>query len=148
MSQSLRQELHSALTAVVAEMQQCVGQLLQALESERMALDGNDTEALNHAGSQKQQVLLRLERLDTERLQFQKELDTPSTTLESAWSAVMQSLHRCQQLNLRNGTVVNQRLLQVRNALAVLTGHSGESKLYGRTGELRANARSQVLAEA
>lgn len=148
MSQPLRQELHSALTAVLAEMQQFVGQLLRALESERMALDDNDTEALNHAGSQKQQVLLRLEQLDTERLQLQKELDTSGTTLESVWSAVVQSLHRCQQLNLRNGRVVNQRLQQVRAALAVLTGHSGESKLYGRTGELRANPRSQALAEA
>lgn len=148
MSQQLHHEFHSALTAVLAEMQQFVGQLLQALKSERTALDDNDTEALDHAGSQKQQILLQLEQLDTERLQLRKELANPTPTQEADWAGVVQSLHRCQQMNLRNGSVVSQRLQQVRNALSVLTGNSGESKLYGRTGELRANLRSQALAEA
>jgi flagella synthesis protein FlgN len=148
MSQQLRHELDNALTAVLAEMRQCVGQLLQALESERVALDDNDTEALDRAGSQKQQAMLHLEQLDTERLQLQKELSNPTATQESSWASVVNSLQRCQQLNLRNGGVVNQRLQQVRNALAVLTGTAGDSKLYGRTGELRASLRSQALAEA
>lgn len=148
MSQQLRHELDDALNAVLAEMRQSVDQLLQALESERVALDDNDTEALDRAGSQKQQAMLHLEQLDTERLQLQKELSNPTATQESSWAIVVNSLQRCQQLNLRNGGVVNQRLQQVRNALAVLTGNAGDSKLYGRTGELRTNLRSQMLAEA
>ncbi len=148
MSEQVRDELDDALTAVLAEMGQFVGQLLQALEFERVALDDNDADALDRAGSKKQQALLRLEQLDTERLQLQKELSSISPTQESKWAGVLNSLQRCQQLNLRNGGVVNQRLQQVRNALAVLTGNTDDSKLYGRSGELRANLRSQALAEA
>ena len=71
-----------------------------------------------------------------------------ASTLEPTWAGIVQSLRRCQQLNQRNGNAVNQRLNQVRQALAILTGHSGESELYGRSGELHANLRSQVLAAA
>ncbi len=148
MNRQLQNELDSALKAVLGDMQQAVGQLAQVLEDERAALGENNSEALDQAGTRKQALMLQLEQLDTERQQLGREHPALAGTLEPTWAGILQSLRRCQQLNQRNGSAVNQRLNQVRQALAILTGHSGESELYGRSGELHASLRSQVLAAA
>ncbi|MDE2156422.1 MAG: flagellar protein FlgN [Xanthomonadaceae bacterium] len=148
MSRQLQHELGNALSAVIGDMQQAVRQLAQLLEAERTALDTNNIEALDRAGTQKQATMLQLEQLDAERLQLSRELPASAAALESNWALVVQSLRRCQQLNQSNGSMVNQRLNQVRQALSILTGHAGENSLYGRTGVLHANLRSQALAEA
>ncbi len=148
MNPRLQHELDSALTAVLGDMQQCVAQLAQALDAERAALVANDSKALDQAGARKQAIMLQLEQLDAERQQLSRELPAAATTLEPVWAQVVQSLRRCQQLNQRNGSTVNQRLGQVRQALSILTGHTGDNGLYGPTGGLHASLRSQVLAEA
>ena len=148
MSRQLQHELGNALSAVIDDMQQAVEQLAQMLEAERTALDTNSIEALDRVGAQKQAMMLQLEQLDVERQQLSRELPASAAMLESNWSRFVQSLRRCQQLNQRNGGMVNQRLNQVRQALSILTGHTGENSLYGRTGVLHASLRSQMLAEA
>lgn len=148
MSRPLQDELDSALTAVLADMQQTVDQLAQTLEAERAALGAASGEALDQAGARKQALMLHLEQLDAERLQLSRELPPAAIRLEPVWTRIVQSLRTCQQLNQRNGNTVNQRLSQVRQALSILTGHAGESELYSRTGELRASPRSQALSRA
>jgi flagella synthesis protein FlgN len=148
MSQLLQGELDGALTAVLDDMQQAVDQLAQTLEAERAALRAANSEALDQTGSRKQALMLQLERLDAERLQLGRELPAAAVRLEPVWARIVHSLRTCQQLNQRNGNTVNQRLSQVRQALSILTGHAGESELYGRTGELRASIRSQALSRA
>lgn len=148
MNRQLQNELDSALKAVLGDMQQAVGQLAQVLEAERTALGENNSEALDQAGTRKQALMLQLEQLDAERLLLSRELPAAATRLEPVWARFVQSLRTCQQLNQRNGSAVNQRLSQVRQALSILTGHVGESELYGRTGELRASPRSQALSQA
>jgi flagella synthesis protein FlgN len=147
MSQPLQGELDRALQAVLADMQRAVGAFAQALDEERAALDANDSSALDQAGAHKQAIVLQLEQLDAERQQLNRETPASATTLAPLWTQIVQSLQRCQQLNRRNGSAVNQRLNQVRQALLVLTGHPGESGVYGPTGGLHASLRSQVLAE-
>lgn len=148
MSRPLQDELDSALTAVLDDMQQAVDQLAHVLEAERAALGAANSEVLDQMGARKQALMLQLEQLDAERLQLGRELPAAATRLEPVWARVMQSLRVCQQLNQRNGNAVNQRLNQVRQALSILTGHAGESELYSRTGELRASLRSQALSRA
>ena len=148
MSRQLQHELGTALSAVIGDMQQAVEQLAQLLEAERTALDTNSIEALDRVGAQKQAKMLQLEQLDAERQQLSRELPASAAVLESNWTRFVQSLRRCQQLNQCNGSMVAQRLNQVRQALSILTGHTGENSLYGRTGVLHASQRSQVLAEA
>lgn len=148
MSRLLQDELDSALTAVLDDMQQAVDQLAQTLEAERAALGTANSEALDQTGARKQTLMLQLEQLDAERLQLGRELPAAATRLEPVWACIVQSLRTCQQLNQRNGNTVNQRLSQVRQALSILTGHAGESELYSRTGELRASLRSQALSRA
>jgi flagellar biosynthesis protein FlgN len=148
MNNPLQHELNAALTAVLGEMQQAVDQLGQVLEAERTALNTSSSDALDQAGARKQALMQQLERLDAERQLLGRERSALAAALEPGWAQVVQSLRQCHLLNQRNGRAVNQRLTQVRQALAVLTGHAGESELYGCSGELRASLRSQVLAAA
>ena len=119
MSPSLQAELDHALTAAVDEMRLAVGQLM-----------------------------VRLEQLDSERVQLSQGAPEASRTLAPRWQEILQSLRACQQLNQRNGYLVGLRLQQVRKALAVLTGNEAEASVYGRAGDLRTSLRSQSLAEA
>jgi Flagellar biosynthesis/type III secretory pathway chaperone len=144
----LQHELNDALAAVLGEMQQAVDQLVQTLEAERAALDTANNEALDRAGASKQALMQQLEQLDAERRLLSREQPALADALEPVWARIVQSLRHSHLLNQRNGSAVNQRLNQVRQALAVLTGHVGENKLYGRCGELRTSSRSQALAAA
>ncbi|MFC5580242.1 flagella synthesis protein FlgN [Rhodanobacter terrae] len=144
----LQNELNDALGAVLGDMQQAVDQLVQVLGAERTALDTANSEALDHAGARKQALMQQLEQLDAERRLLSREQPALADALEPVWARIVQSLRHSHLLNQRNGSAVNQRLSQVRQALAVLTGHAGEGELYGRSGELHASLRSQVLAAA
>ena len=148
MNRQLQSELSGALKAVIGDMQVAVDDLMLALEAEQVALSQSDCDALNKAGTSKQVLMLQLEQLDSERLQLSRESPAMAARLDAEWSAVVESLRKAQQMNLRNGDEVNQRLRQVRKALTVVTGHTGESGLYGRAGELQLNLRSRSLAEA
>ncbi|WEN14634.1 flagellar protein FlgN [Rhodanobacter sp. AS-Z3] len=148
MNTVLQHELNDALASVLDDMQRATDQLLAVLESERAALVSGDPKALDEAGTNKQTIMQQLEQLDVERLQLSREQPSRQAALQPEWTRVMESLARCHALNQRNGSTVNQRLIQVRQALSILTGHVGESAIYGRSGEMRASLRSQVLAAA
>jgi flagellar biosynthesis protein FlgN len=148
MSRQLRQELDHALQAVIGDMQTAVDELATVLEAERAALGESDTDALNRAGTRKQALMLQLEQLDIERQQLGRESPEAAATLAPEWNRIVQSLRTCRQFNQRNGSEVDLRLRQVRQALSVLTGHAGESSLYGRKGGVHVNLRSRILAEA
>ena len=148
MSPSLQAELDQALTAAVEEMRLAVGQLMDTPDTERNALETADVDALNKAGASKHELMVRLEQLDSERVQLSQGAPEASRVLAPKWQEILQSLRACQQLNQRNGTLVGIRLQQVRKALAVLTGNEAEASVYGRAGDLRTSLRSQSLAEA
>ncbi len=148
MDRPLHAEMESALGAVVADMRLATGQLAEALEAERSALAEADAAALDLAGERKQQLMQQLEQLDAERVQLSHASPVAASQLEPVWQQVLGTLHTCRDLNQRNGILVNQRLGQVRKALAVLTGQSGEAGSYGPSGELHPALRSQNLAQA
>jgi len=147
MSPRLRDEMRNALRAVFHDMQHHIALLEQALEAEHTALDENNSPALDQAGSRKQSVMLQLEKLDAERQQIAAELSDQVESTDPEWIKLLGSLRACQLLNLRNGHAVSQRLLQVRRALSILTGCTGNSPLYGQTGALHINLQSRVFAE-
>lgn len=140
-------EASGALQAVLADMQQALDELAQTLDSEHAAVRTLDSATLDRAGANKQSLLLRLEQLDAERQQLLRAAPRARPARDTAWSAIEQSLRTCQQLNQRNGSMVNQRLGHVREALSILTGHAGEGGLYDQAGGVRASLRSHVLAE-
>ncbi|MGN6705290.1 MAG: flagella synthesis protein FlgN [Rhodanobacter sp.] len=148
MRQPLQHELNDALASVLDEMQQRAEQLQTTLEAERAALDIADAPALDAAGSRKQALMQQLEQLDAERRLLQRQQPVSDASRESRWAQILQVLRHCHALNLRNGSLVNQRLAQLRQALAILTGHAGEGELYGSGGELHGSLRSKSLAAA
>lgn len=148
MRQSLQHELNDALASVLDEMQQRADQLQSTLEAERAALDRADAEALDAAGNHKQALMQQLEQLDAERQSLLREQPVGDAVRASRWAQVLQVLRHCHALNQRNGSLVNQRLAQLRQALAILTGHAGEGDLYGSGGELHGSLRSKSLAAA
>ena len=148
MRQPLQHELNDALASVLDEMQLRADELQSTLEAERAALDRADAAALDAAGNRKQALMQQLEQLDAERQLLQRQQPVGDAVRESRWAQVLQVLRHCHALNQRNGSLVNQRLAQLRQALAILTGHAGESELYGSSGELHGSLRSKSLAAA
>ena len=146
MSRALHQEMESALGAVVEDMRLATTQLEAVLESERDALASADVTALDHIGERKQQLMQQPEQLDVERLQLSQNAPLAST-VEPVWQQVVRTLQSCRDLNQRNGLLVGQRLGQVRRALSVLTGRSGDAGVYGPSGELHPALQSHRLAQ-
>jgi flagella synthesis protein FlgN len=133
----------------VEDLHRTVTDLGTALAAEREALVGADALALDRAGAHKQALMQQLEQLDAERVQMLKLEPTAAALVEPRWREVLELLRGCQDMNQRNGTLVSQRLAQVREALAVLSGQGGEVKsVYGPGGELRTALRSHHLASA
>ena len=147
MNPGLRHEMVDAYDAVLGEMRQTASRLTQALAAERAALDQADPDALHLAGQDKQAQLEHLEYLDAERQQLARAIAATTPAQRAAWAGVMSTLADCQRANQSNGQLVGQRLRQVRQALAVLTG-GAESGVYGPGGTLRIDHRSLSLAEA
>lgn len=141
-------ELHAALQAVSDDMRQALQELTLELEAELHAVHARDSVALDSSGVRKQNLLKRLEELDAERRQLLRAAPEAHALRDPARAQIEQSLRACQQLNQRNGKLVNRHLGQVREALSILTGSDRESRLYDQAGSVRSSLRSHVLAEA
>jgi len=149
MSKALHHELEAALDAVVEDLHQAATGLSSALVAEREALVAADAAALDRAGAHKQALMQKLEELDAERVQILKLEPAAAARVEPRWREVLEVIRGCQEMNQRNGSLVNQRLAQVREALAVLSGQGGDVRsVYGPGGEVRTALRSHHLASA
>jgi flagella synthesis protein FlgN len=140
-------EMNAALEAVVVDMHGVVTALHDALVLEREALDASDVAGLDDAGHTKQTLLVRIESLEVERLQLSKAAQVDPSSGD-VWPQILLSLAQCKQLNQVNGSIVNQRLAQVRQALSLLTGADQHGQTYGPGGYARAPLRSASLAQA
>jgi flagella synthesis protein FlgN len=149
MSKQLHHELEAALAAVVEDLHRSVTELAATLAAEREALVAADAAALDRAGARKQALMQQLEQLDAERMQMLKLEPSAAAQVEPRWREVLELLRGCHEMNQRNGSLVSQRLTQVREALAVLSGQGGDARgLYGPGGEVRTALRSHHLASA
>ncbi|GLQ99949.1 flagella synthesis protein FlgN [Dyella mobilis] len=148
MSPNLQAELGAALRTVLDEMSATTAQLITVLDEERDALAGADAKALNRAGEAKQMLMRRLEQLDVERLHLCSTSAEAASQAEPSWRELLKSLATCRDKNLRNGTLVGQRLTQVRRALSVLTGTDAQTGTYSQSGAFQGTHRSVPLAQA
>ncbi|MCX7513117.1 flagella synthesis protein FlgN [Frateuria sp. STR12] len=149
MSKLLHHELETALAAVVEDLHRSVTELAATLAAEREALVGADAVALDREGARKQALMQQMEQLDAERVQMLKLEPAAAAQVEPRWREVLELLRGCHEMNQRNGHLVGQRLTQVREALAVLTGQGGDARgVYGPGGEVRTALRSHHLASA
>lgn len=148
MSPNLQAEIGAALRAVLDEMSATTAQLINVLDEEREALNSADAKALNRSGEAKQMLMRRLEQLDVERLHLCSTSAEAAQQVDTQWRELLKSLTVCRDKNQRNGTLVGQRLAQVRRALAVLTGNDTQAGVYGQNGALQETHRSVQLAQA
>lgn len=149
MGKLLHHELEAALDAVVEDLHRAATELSSALVAEREALVAADAAALDRAGAHKQALMQKLEELDAERVQMLKLEPAAAARTEPRWREVLEVIRGCQEMNQRNGSLVSQRLAQVREALAVLSGQGGDVRsVYGPGGEVRTALRSHHLASA
>ena len=149
MGKLLHHELEAALDAVVEDLHRAATELSSALVAEREALVAADAAALDRAGAHKQALMQKLEELDAERVQMLKLEPNAAARIEPRWRDVLEVIRGCQEMNQRNGSLVSQRLAQVREALAVLSGQGGDVRsVYGPGGEVRTALRSHHLASA
>jgi flagella synthesis protein FlgN len=93
-------------------------------------------------------LMRRLEQLDVERLHLCSTSAEAAQQVDGAWRELLKTLAVCRDKNQRNGTLVSQRLTQVRRALAVLTGGDAQAGVYGQNGALKDTHRSVQLAQA
>ncbi|TCV94128.1 flagellar biosynthesis/type III secretory pathway chaperone [Luteibacter rhizovicinus] len=147
MSDSLQPEFHAALGAVMGDLARETDALHENLIEERMALDAGDATALEAVGKTKGALLDRIDKLDIERRQLSDAAGIDALA-DERWTATIASLNECRHLNEVNGRIVAQRIVHVRDALALLTGGKTGDVTYGPTGLTRSSLRSAPLAQA
>ena len=139
----------------------CASGLKEILNDERTALEHQDTEALNEIAKNKHVFLTRLEELEAERLelcttsgfnadpaamqQLVNSCDTDSLLL-GYWTHFVDLAKQCNELNIRNGAIINLRRQQIAGALAVVRGENQDNETYGRHGRDSGSAK-RILAE-
>jgi flagellar biosynthesis protein FlgN len=153
-------ELAKALVANVGEIAVNAHRLHSVLKDENAALTTGDDAVLLELTGLKTELLQQLEALEHERLHLVGELRTgskhapfamvraltPYPAALTAWDDAVETLKACRALNEANGTTVELRLRQVRQALALLTGASPAAGLYGPQGAPESLRRSTVIA--
>lgn len=147
MDGSRQPELAQALEDVTSDMQTAVVELRAVLDAEREALEQRDSLALDAATSAKSDLLRRLESLEAERRQLDDLAPHPGAS--GIWRHICGQLEACRHINEINGSIVAQRLRDVRFALGILRG-SGEGTplLYGPGGHTHAQALPRPLSQA
>lgn len=132
------------------------GQLVECLEQERLALMGNDIPALERICASKLACVTQLQTLGRELHRLTRGIgvetlaatDPAALALLPAWRQLMTLASRCQDLNLANGDLLEQRQSQVRRLIGGLTAPLDESATYGRAGTRTFNPLRRVLASA
>jgi flagellar biosynthesis/type III secretory pathway chaperone len=122
---------------LLAEESALLAQLVQQLQREHEQLKANDVDALEQAGSDRQQTLAKLLRLEDERGLLCRQLGRsadrngvaalfawcdPQGTLAAAQSGCAELAARCRAQNERNGALVAARLMRASSMLDLLTG--------------------------
>lgn len=139
-------DFDTALTGVMGDLAREVDALHAHLIDERMALDQADAAPLEAAGRAKSASLDRIERLDVERRQLSDASGIDSLN-DARWSHTVERLLECRRINETNGRIVGQRMGQVRQALALISGDAPNGSTYGPDGSARIRLRSATLAQ-
>ncbi|MEX1826312.1 flagella synthesis protein FlgN [Luteibacter sp. CQ10] len=146
MTQQRDSDFDAALAGVMGDLAREVDALHAHLIEERMVLDKADAAALEAVGRAKSASLDRIDRLDTERRQLSDASGIDSLN-DARWSHTVERLLECRRLNETNGRIVGQRMGQIRQALAVISGDAPNGSTYGPDGAARIKLRSATLAQ-
>jgi flagellar biosynthesis/type III secretory pathway chaperone len=150
-----RSDVHQHLTRVLAEESQLLGEFETVLRQETEVLHGDNAEAIQRIGANRQRYVDALTRLDAERadscrmfsfgvgrgaLEQLFEWADPSAALKLKWSANLEIARRCKAINDQNGAIVAAKLGRVQQLLGKLRGaspppvYSAKLTRYGNPG--------------
>jgi flagellar biosynthesis/type III secretory pathway chaperone len=155
-------ELTSALAATVGEIAAATRKLLITLEEEREALQLGDDSRLLYVTGVKTGLLQSLESFEAERQHLVSQIHSGSPPVPFAmkralkgspettalWEETVELLGYCRTLNQSNGSAVELRLGQIRQALEILSGAPANAGLYGPQGARQSLRRSTPIAKA
>ena len=137
--------------------------LKESLQDERSALQSEDLQALTEALDNKTRCVAELKELEKTRAelasgmgyragpgqmdQLTREM-AKDVTITGRWEHLLDIARECNDLNMRNGAIVQLRKRQAEAGLAVLRGESPTSETYSRQGAEAPGHGKRSLAEA
>jgi flagellar biosynthesis/type III secretory pathway chaperone len=134
-----RSDVAQHLTRILAEEAGLLAQFELVLQQETQVLCGDDTQAIQSIGSNRQRYVDVLSRLEAERSDtcrmfsfgtglgaLERLLDwaDPGATLSRQWASNLEIARRCKAINDRNGAIVGAKLGRVQQLLGKLRGVS------------------------
>ena len=156
------EQIRLHLERVLGEESLLLAELERVLSSEAEVVRGNDPDAIENIGGNRQRCVARLVQLDAERagacrmLSFGSGREAferliawcdPSHSLRPRWQANLALAHRCKELNDRNGAVVMARMGQVQQRLTTLRGDV-PGPVYERPGGRFEGVAQRTLGQA
>tara|TARA_R110002074_G_scaffold113521_1_gene242663 strand:- start:475 stop:903 length:429 start_codon:yes stop_codon:yes gene_type:complete len=113
---------------VITELQNCINTFLDQLSAERELLLIGNASDLNNITLQKQDTITQLSLLESQIPPLLSDFENDQS-LKLKWQQTVNLLKTCQQMNVENSSLVNNRLKQTTNTLHQLhslfdTGHS------------------------
>lgn len=145
------------LDKLINEESSTLDQLHQLLDREHEFLVANDVEALDRAGTARQNCIGTLLRIEDDRKALCRALNVPADMhgldrilawcdpnkqLRRRWNEVGERANRCRTANDRNGALVTARLHRVQGMLDVVTGRADQPKVYGKQGGYQSQPRA------
>ncbi len=138
------------LTRLLTEEASALQDLETVLEKEHGFIVGDDIEALDSTGAERNACIGNLLRIDAERLSLCRGTGRvadntgllsllawcdPSGSLQQRWKANSTNIRHTRMLNDRNGALVNNRLKRVEVMLDALNGNqTRDAKVYSSRG--------------
>lgn len=145
----------AARLAALHEEHASVDALIALLEEENICLAQGDATKLPPLAERKEALTQRLDHLAQARSAWlpddasaQRELLEGSGALAKAWQSLKQAAKRAAELNQLNGQIINRRLNNTRDALAILQQASGQNATYGPDGQPQGGSGGRPLGSA
>lgn len=148
--------LMDSLTQIIETHISCAHELLEVLHRERAALVSGKPEQLEEVSISKLKSVHSFQvlsdklthYLNGERIETLFARIGGGKDLLQRWQDLMTLATECQQTNLANGALLDERQNQVRYAIKCLFGHEAKPGIYGRWGETTFRPERRVIARA
>lgn len=149
--------------ALIHEKLQLTQRLQEILDEERVALERQDTAAIDSAAATKSQVIDQLQAKDNARTrlceahgfkpgveQMQRLMESCDNDglMQSVWQQLMALAAECRSMNMTNGAIIRLRQQHFASSLAVLSGTELNLDTYGSHGETAARPEGRAIATA
>ena len=148
--------LTDSLSQIIESHIRCAHELLEVLQQERHALISGKPEQLESVSSSKLKMVHGFQVLSDKLTRYLNGETIESLLarigggldLRKRWSELLALANECQQTNLANGALLDERHNQVRQSLQILFGHEARPGVYGRWGDTSFRPERRVIARA